>query len=161
MNIDKHTGAITLPNGLTIEPRISLDELRERGQQLTPPAHPASGQTFRAGEVDGKPLLVQLVLHKGELDHISMSVDLYPPGPRDWSQWSLEMESQIKLFHDALLRRLLGEPTRITPLPGYKLHDPPRTIDMPEAWDFPWGTITSAHDFKGSGTYIIVRYVRP
>ena len=87
-----------------------------------------------------------------------MTVDFYPPGPKDWSNYSLDVETATKQRHDAVLEEILGKPTESDRLAGVNLDAAHEPLARPLMWDFPWGTVRSSYDFKGGGTYIIVSY---
>ncbi|MBN1254606.1 MAG: hypothetical protein JXA50_04970 [Deltaproteobacteria bacterium] len=85
-------------------------------------------------------------------------MDFYPPGPKDWSNYSLDVETATKQYHDALLEGILGKPTESDRLAGVNLDAAHESLAKPLKWDFTWGVVRSSYDFKGGGTYIIVSY---
>ena len=163
MHIDAHDGTVSLPNGLRIGPGLSQDSFRG-----SPAFAGARGQDYgtlpwihyhlSAGQVDGKDLLVSLCFYDLMLVEVSMTVDLYPPGPKDWSGYSLAVEAQTKQFHDRLLAEMFGDRSRAIRMFPSGLPKLEATLDKPLYWKFPWGIVSSYHDSKGGGTYITVGY---
>lgn len=110
------------------------------------------------GAIEGKPLLASLCFYDQLLVYVSFSADLYPPGPKDWSTYSLEVEAEMKRFHERVLTDMLGKPTRGG---GIFTRRPPKgtkTLDEPVSWKFGWGAVGSYHDSRGGGTYMHVAY---
>jgi hypothetical protein len=166
MNIDQMNGTIDLPCGLSIGPDLSQDGFRKSpfflaarsdayGTMLSFHYH------FSGGRLDGKEFLTNLCFYDQLLIRMDLTADCYPPGPRplDWSTYSLEVEAATKRFHDDLLERILGRPSKIInggvqpPLP-----DSQATLGRLYSWQFSWGRVSSYHDSRGGGTYITVRY---
>lgn len=163
MHIDPQSGTVTIPNGGSVDPSLSQDEFRaaslyavireQHGGRLC-----WNEYRFSGGRIDGKEVLVSLYYQDQTLASVDLTVDLYPPGPKDWSNYSLNVEAATKDFHDRLLNEMLGPPSKSDHLSFIDLPPSQNTLRCPNAWAFPWGTVHSAHDFKGGGTYIFVRY---
>ena len=163
MKIDSQTGAIELPNGLSIDAALTQDEFRGLPVFALSQAHdygtaPWIHYSFSGGFLEGNEVLASLCFFDQMLVHTSLTVDLYPPGPKDWSRYSLDVEAQTKDFHDRLLKQMFGKPTRITSLKFRRLPPGQQTLDQPRSWNFSWGGVSSCHDSKGGGTSVIVRY---
>lgn len=163
MLIDQCDGAVRIPNGVLIHPTLTQDELRASSefaasQSLDYGTLPWSHFRLNSGEIDGKDIFVSLCFYDQVLVHVSVSVNHYPPGEWDWSQYSLEVESETKRFHDYLLEQELGPPSNVTTLPRHELSDKIATLAQRRDWKFPWGVVSSGHDFKGGGTEIVIRY---
>jgi hypothetical protein len=161
--IDRENGAVNLPNGLEIGPALTQDEFR-----ALPYSHHARSQDhgtlpwihyqLSGGHIDGKELLASLCFYDQLLVELSVTADLYPPGPKDCSRYSLEVEAATKQFHDSLLDQLLGRPSKGAGVLVYCLPEEQKTLEQPLRWDFPWGSVYSYHDPKGGATYITVGY---
>jgi hypothetical protein len=163
MRIDSHSGTVELPNGYSVDPGLSQDGFRAGA--MSPHARSEDRGTlpwihyhFSGGRLEGRELLVSLCFYDQLLVQMSITADLYPPGPRDWSNYSLDVEAATKAFHDRILEATVGEPTRSEHLFGIDLPATQATLARPLAWDFPWGRVTSGHDSRGGGTYITVSY---
>jgi hypothetical protein len=163
MEIDPHSGVVTLPSGYPVGPDLSQAafradavgaEARSQDYGTLPWIH----YHFSGGQLEGKPLLASVCFYDQLLVSLTLTVDLYPPGPRDWSSYSLEVEAATKEFHDGLLTRTLGKPTQAEPLPLRPQASTPATLTRPLIWSYPWGRVISGHDFKGGGTSITVQY---
>jgi hypothetical protein len=163
MQIDRDNGTVTFPNGLKIDPALTQNAFR-----ALPAGSGANRQDYgtrpwihyllAGGQVDGKELLVRLCFHDQLLVFVSVSADLYPPGPKDWSNYSLEVEAATKQFHDCLLEQMLGRPSSGAIFLFGHLGDVKETLERSLRWDFSWGSVISSHDFKGGGTEITVEY---
>lgn len=161
MQIDRENGTVRLPSGLEIGPALTQDAFcalpgsgsaRKHDHGKLPWIH----YRLSGGEVDGKELLASLCFYDQLLVYVSISANLYPPGPNDWSDYSLDVESETKRFHDRLLEEILGSPSdggSWSRLPGGQ-----GTLERPLGWRFPWGRVSSSHDSRGGGTYITISY---
>lgn len=163
MQIDRDNGTVRLFNGLEIDPAMTQDAFRAlpAGRDAQPRdygTHPWIHYQLSGGRIDDHDLIVSLCFYDQMLVYVNMSVDLYPPGPKDWSNYSLDVEAATKQFHDRLLAGMLGEPsTSAAFLPGGML-DAKETLGQPLRWDFAWGAVSSYHDSKGGGTFMTVSY---
>lgn len=163
MQIDRENGVVVLPNGVTISPTLTQDafcalpagrESQSQDYGTLPWIH----YRLSGGDIDDKEILVSLCFYDQMLVRASLTANHYPPGPRNWSSYSLEVEAAIKHFHDRLLEKLLGRPSKG---PSFLLHRLPEgegTLSRPLEWRFPWGKLCSTHDSKGGGTFIRVSY---
>jgi hypothetical protein len=163
MRIDHGNGGVTLPSGLAISPALTQDSFRalpafQGAQQHDYGTLPWIHYHFSGGRVEGHELLVSLCYYDQLLVYVSMTADLYPPGPKDWSQYSLDVEAATKEFQDRLLVGMFGKPSESGSFLLGGLSKGRETLERPLRWDFPWGSVFSAHDSKGGGTAITVRY---
>lgn len=162
MNVDRQTGAVTLPNGWSAGPSLTQEGFR--AGEMFPGARSGGGvppwihYRFSGGRLDGKELLVSLCFYDETLVSLSVTADHYPPGQRDWSNYSLDVEAATKDFHDRLLEGQLGEPTDSPEFSMGGLSEAQATLARPHRWVFPWGKVLSSHDQKGGGTSIVVLY---
>jgi hypothetical protein len=163
MTIDKENGTVKLPSGFSIGAELSQTAFRasdafadsQRRDHGTPPwVH----YHFPGGSLDGKELLVSLCFYDQMLVDVSITAEFYPPGQRDWSSYSLEVEAETKRFHDELLERLLGKSRESKRLSWSWLFGQTSVLEEPHSWRFPWGTVSSFHDLKGGGTEIMLSY---
>lgn len=163
MKIDPQTGMIRLPSGFDVSVDLTQDAFRalpvfgqsETHSHGTPPwIH----YTLSGGQLDSYDVLVSLCFYDQMLVDASMTVDLYPPGPKDWSRYSLDVEADMKNYHDDLLTRMFGKPSHVYDLPNNGLPPRQQTLARTLHWNFPWGCAFSCHDFRGGGTFIFVRY---
>lgn len=162
ISINRATGAVGLPDGTRITPSLAQEDFRQGNLFRTAGVRPGAGTwmnyTFPGGSVDGHDLIVILRFDAEKLTSVTLSLDFYPPGPKDWSSYSLDVEAQAKEHYDALLTEILGPPTEAIHLAGMSLAPAHAALSRPLAWHYPWGTVRSAHDSKGGGTYIAVSY---
>lgn len=163
LRIDKHSGSISFPIGVVIAPDLTQDAFR--AMLPLPDARswdcgtlPYIHYSFSGGDVDGKELLVILCYFDQSLLYVSLTANFYQPGEREWKDYSLEIEASTKQFHDQLLARLLGKPSKGGSFFFKHLPEGMATLDRPLSWRYPWGCINSGHDQKGGGTYITVAY---
>jgi hypothetical protein len=163
MQIDREDGTVRLPNGLEVGPALTQAAFR-----ALPASQNARSEDYgtlpwihyhlSGGQIDGKDLLVSLCFYDQMLVNVSVTADLYPPGPKDWSKYSLEVEAATKQFHDGLLKRIFGNPSKGGSFLFRRLPERKETLEWPLRWDFSWGSVFSYHDSKGGGTYITVGY---
>jgi hypothetical protein len=163
MLINPHDGAIKLPNSISIHSELTqdamlADPLLADAKRKDYGALPWIHHHFCGGEIEGKPLRASVCFYDQLLVFVTLAADLYPPDPKDWSSYSLEVEAQTKRFHDALLTGELGPPTHIEHFLSHDPSGPADTLNRPHRWDYAWGRVWSSHDFKGGGTSIVVRY---
>jgi len=86
----------------------------------------------------GKRLLANLCFYDQMLLSIRLEADLYPPGQKDWSNYSLDVEAATKRFHEDLLRKVLGEPGSSGTIHSSQRPLSQATLDRPCSWRFPW-----------------------
>lgn len=161
IDIDAKNGTIVLPNGYSVSSSLTKEAFRNGemfGSAQSSGALPWLHYSFSGGSVAGRNLFVRLRFFDQMIVSTSMSVDHYPPGAKDWSEYSLDVETATKRCHDAMLEEMLGQPTESARLAGVLLDAAHETLARPLTWVFPWGTVRSSYDFKGGGTYIIVSY---
>jgi hypothetical protein len=89
---------------------------------------------------------------------VQISANFHPPGPLDWSNFSIDIEVATKQFHDRLLESLLGKPTTVTSISGRDPQNPEANLETFSTWTFPWGKIVSGHDSRGGNTSITVNH---
>jgi hypothetical protein len=162
MHIDAHSGAITLPNGFAVTANLTQAAFRESEMFAHARAEQAGTlpwihYQFSAGHLEGKELLVNLQFYDQMLVSVSVTADLYPPGPKDWSNYSLDVEAATKDFHDRLLERQLGA-AESPQVSAARLTPTQAALARPRNWAFAWGAVASIHDTKGGGTFILVQY---
>ncbi|MCA9257491.1 MAG: hypothetical protein KDA33_17710 [Phycisphaerales bacterium] len=161
LSINRFTGELALPIGASIGPDTTRDafasdpvfaEARNAG---SPP--PYVTLSFDAGELDHRPLLASVTFYEQTLLSISLTIDAYGPGAT-WDDYSLESEARSKLLHEALLTRLLGEPTHRDHRFAFGKSGAEEILTQPVTWEFAWGRAISSHDSKGGGTYITLAF---
>lgn len=123
----------------------------------------AAGQEARHSQIPVKVRPVDVRAATEDLNMVALlggtvPEDLYPPGPKDWSRYSLEVEAKTKQFHDRLLEGMFGKPSKGGSFLLGRLPEGPETLERALSWRFPWGAVCSGHDSKGGGTYITVSY---
>lgn len=162
-HINDADGAVKLPNGVCITEALAKDVLladpnaanvRTDDYGTLPWMH----YHFRGGEVEGKPLLVSLCFYDQLLVYVSITADLYPPGPKDWSNYSLDVEVATKRFHEQLLTKMFTNQPESADFSRTSEPSGRDLLHRPLSWRFPWGVVGSFHDSKGGGTYIHVSY---
>lgn len=163
LSINAADGTVGLPDGRTIEARLSqadfrgspaFGEAREQDRGTRPWVH----YQFSGGRHDDAEVLTSLCFYDDLLVHAEFTIDRYPPGPRDWSSYSLDVEADIKRGHDRLLTDLLGDPHAVLKQELGPLPDNRSTLASSLQWQYPWGTVLSFHDSKGGGTSFRVAY---
>ena len=163
IDINADNGTIILPNQYAFSPSLTQEEFCNGGmfgnaQSKTYGTFPWIHYRFSGGKLSGRNLLVNLCFFDQVIVSATMSVNLYPPGAADWSHYSLDVEAAAKQFYDAMLQEILGAPADSQLLANMNLDAAHECLARPLLWVFPWGTVRSAHDFKGGGTYIMVSY---
>jgi hypothetical protein len=113
---------------------------------------------FPGGALEGKNVSVSLCFHDQMLVSVDLAADLYPPGPRSWSAYSLQTEAATKDFHDRLLEYLFAGSTRERRFDVTRLSEDEAILKRPVNWPFPWGKVCSSHDPRGDSTSITVSY---
>jgi hypothetical protein len=108
--------------------------------------------------LEGRDLLTSLCFYDQTLLCVELTTTLLPPGERDWSHYSLDVEAATKEFHDQVLEQTLGNPSRSRRMPVGDLRSNRSTLARPLTWIFRWGKVMSFHDSIGGGTYIRVSY---
>ncbi|HEV8378256.1 MAG TPA: hypothetical protein VGP99_05365 [Tepidisphaeraceae bacterium] len=162
LHIDRRDGLVKLPNGFVISAHLSQDEFRAsewfaatvRDVGTRPFVH----YYFSCGEVEGRGLVANLSFYDQMLLSIDLQADLSRPGPKDWSNYSLEVEAATKRFHEDLLRKILGEPGSDGTMHSSQRSPSQATLDRPCSWKFSWGQVSSFHDQQGGGTFIMISY---
>ena len=101
------------------------------------------------GLVETFPLEVRLCFEGHRLERVSLVVDMSSVTQDDDSHWI-----DTKAFHDALLRKDLGEPDTFTDTYG---------MDAPGLGKAPnhlraWGKAVSEFDYGGGDAYISIEY---
>ena len=163
IDINTNNGTIILPNRYPVSPSLTQEvfrngEMFSKAQSRTYGTFPWIHYSFPGGMVTGRNLLVNLCFYDQVVVYTTLNVDFYPPGPKDWSDYSLDVEAETKQFHDSILDKILGKPTESDLLPNLNLDAAHEILARPLKWCFQWGTVLSSHDFKGGGTYITVSY---
>jgi len=163
MTIDPESGCVTLPDGFVIKPDWTRSAMLSGAQGDAARASRMEDQLylhgqFKGGEIEGHPVLVSACFYEGTLLYLNLCVSLYPPGAVDWESYSLDVEAAIKSLHDRLLTAQFGPPSRVQHLPMAYATPAEASLESTLTWEFPWGRVVSAHDVKGGGTSITVRY---
>jgi hypothetical protein len=163
LSISPSNGTVNLPNGISISADLTQAELLDSGSFGTATARdngtlPWIFYSFSAGEIDQHPLLAQICFYDQLLVSVDLCANLYAPGELSWSNYSLDVESAIKSFHDELLTNMLGA---CSVKDGYRSQFVPesqRNLFETRTWNFPWGKVHSTHDDRGGSTMIFVQY---
>jgi hypothetical protein len=115
---------------------------------------PPAGVCLFRGLVDGKALLSSVHFYDQLLLSVDLTVSHYP---LDIKQLSEKIEAAAKDFHDRLLERLLGPPSRIIDSPSSFPKNYP-ALDRSLEWSFPWGTVSSVFVGQSCSSPMLVRY---
>ena len=163
MQIDRENGTIRLPDGFSISPDLTQDAFRalpvfQAARSTDCGTLPFIHYHLSGGQIEGHELLVGLCFYDQLLIHAQITASFYPPGPNDWSNYSLDVEAATKRYHDALLQRMFGKPSTGESFLFRRLPKGQETLDRPLDWKFPWGSVFSCHDSRGGGTFIRVSY---
>ncbi len=160
--IDPNDGTIHLPSGESLDSDLTQDAFRaasalaganDRNYGTLPWIH----YEFSGGQVDGHNLFVSICFYDQLLVYVSITVDLYPHGCTDWSSYSLDTETEIKILHDGLLKKMFDSKPK--KLPAVKMQDKKHApLGRAIFWNLKWGSAGSYHDSKGGGTYIVIEY---
>ena len=158
MFIDKDTGKIDLPNGLTLTPESNKSEFEGSDcfHQATPFDYgtlPFQWYRLDAGQLDGYTLKILLCFYLEELVIFQAGVNFHPTNPAKWEDWSLEIQSKENLFHEKLLKNILGDPHEIissgTDYPG---------LEYNIKYSYKWGKVWSGYDSRAGSSSIVIRY---
>jgi hypothetical protein len=159
MFIDKDSGKIELSNGLFIT--AELNKLGFEGSPYFSQAVPYDYGTLpfqwyrlECGQQDGHVLYVNLCFYSEVLVSLHASVNLHPSDTSKWEDFSLEIQSQTKLFHDKLLQDILGKPHRKITGTGESFHG----LDYAVEYSYKWGKVWSGYDGKSGSSSIVVLY---
>src|ERR1019366_81488 len=163
MDIDRQDGSVRLPNGFVFGSGLTQDDFRASAMFREAKSHyygtwPWIHYSFPGGEIDGRDVLVSLCFHDQKLVSVDLTADLYPPGPKSWDNYSLQIEAATKDFHDRLLEYLFAGSAREESFHAGELSKDEAILERPAKWPFPWGTVWSSHDSKGGGTSITINY---
>jgi hypothetical protein len=163
MEIDRQDGSVRLPNGFAFGAGLTQDDFRASAAfQVAKTQNygtlPWIHYSFPGGAIDSRAVLVSLCFYDQMLVSVDLAADLYPPGPKSWDTYSLEIEAATKDFHDRLLKYLFAGSTRGKNFHGGELSKDEAILQRPANWSFPWGTVCSSHDSKGGGTSITISY---
>jgi len=161
LSINPATGELALPIGASISPDTTRDAFASdpvfAGARNAGGAPPYLTLSFDAGELDHRPLLARVTFYEQTLLSISLTIDVYEKGAT-WDDYSFESEAGTKLLHEALLTRLLGEPTHRDHRFAFGKSKAEAILAQPVTWEFEWGRAVSSHDSKGGGTYITLAF---
>lgn len=164
VNIDKRDGAVCLPNGHVIPPSLSQDDFRQstmfgsdRSQDCG--TSPFIHYHFSGGMLEGREFLISLCFYDQTLLEVRLTSTLLGPDERDWSHCSLDAEAETKRFHEAILMKLFGAPTRILRVPDRGRSSDQSILYQRPRWFLRWGLVMSCYDSIGScSAHIIVRH---
>jgi hypothetical protein len=163
MFIDKNNGNVTLPSGFVIHVDLTQSLFRQspcfknanvKDYGTLPFIH----YSFKTEYFEGKPLRISLCFYGELLINVEMIIDLYPPGPKTWENYSLDTEACIKVFHDDLLKQILGKPHKKRDCKWEKWPAQQMPLRYSLEYKYSWGAVHSGHDNKGGSTGIIVSY---
>jgi hypothetical protein len=156
LSIDASNGSVDLPNGYRVFPNLTEQAFRasaigQAARIREPGSRGWRWYHFSGGQIDRKNLSTSLSFHDERLDRIELTVDFSPPGPRNWSNYSHDIERQTKGFHDRILDQLLGRPRlRERLLACFR----PRALE----WVYQWGRVGSFLGDRGGSAFISIRY---
>ncbi|MBN1428685.1 MAG: hypothetical protein JXB07_09880 [Anaerolineae bacterium] len=160
MLIDQSTGTINFPNGLVV-----TTELDKRGFEnsasfgrATPYDHgtlPFQWFELEGGQVDGQILGVRICFYSDLLVIVNVGTSFYQPNQGKWDNFSFEVESKTKSFHDQLLRNQLGEPHKTISRPVGQ-NQP--ALDYCIEYHYGWGTVWSGYDGRAGSSSIVIGY---
>ena len=149
-----------IPNGLVITTEWTKTEFENslyfRGAR--PYDHgtlPFQWFRLAAGLLEGHELWIQLCFYKDVLASFHASVNFYPTNAAGWENFSLEIESQSKAFHDRLLQNQLGKPHQRISSPTSEDHP---ILDTSIEYHYKWGTVWSGYDSRGGSSSIVIQY---
>jgi len=162
-DIDRHDGAIRLPNGFVVNANLTRDAFEasavyDAARRLDSGGMPWTQYRFPGGEIDGKDVSVTLAFSGQTLIFVNLTADLYPPGPKSWDTYSDQTEAATKDFHDRLLAYLFADPPTAGPFHPDPLSEDTSVFNRPVKFQLPWGSAESTHDPRGDETYITVSY---
>lgn len=159
MFIDKDTGKVTLPNGLVVTTELSKSgfEGLPHFSQAAPYDYgtlPFQWYRLKGGQQDGHDLNVNLCFYSEDLVSFHVSTNFHPTDPPRWEDFSLETQSQSKLFHDKLLQETLGRPHKTLSVTGENYPG----LDYAVEYSYKWGKVWSGYDGKSGSSSIVVLY---
>ncbi len=160
MFIDKNTGTIEFPNGLAITTELDKAGFENSAYfgRATPYDHgtlPFQWYSLDGGQVDGRILGVRICFYSNLLVSVEANASFYQPSQEKWENFSFEIESQAKAFHDELLRNQLGKPHKRISRPVGQ-NQP--VLDYCIEYRYKWGTVWSGYDERGGSSSIIIGY---
>lgn len=163
MDIDRQDGTVRLSYGVVIHPGLTHDAFRTepiygQASPRAPGNPPWIHYKLPSDVTDGKSLFVTLCFYRQTLVSVELSANLYPPGAKGWESYSDAIEAEAKDFHDRLLEHLFSKRASAESFHAPYLSRDLAILSHPVNWPFPWGTVSSQHDSRGSVTSIIVSY---
>lgn len=163
LDINANNGTICLPNKFIVSSSLTQANFRNSemfsdAQIRAPGTPPWIHYLFSGGLISNRDLYVNLCFYDQEIVYVKLNVGFYPPGPKDWSNYSLDIEAKTKNFHDKILVKILGNPGEAIPIPNMTIESSHKTLTIPFKWIFQWGTVLSTHDSKGGGTFMMLKY---
>lgn len=159
MFIDKDNGKIELPNGLVVTAELNKSEFEGSPyfSQAVPYDYgtlPFQWYRLEGGQQDGHVLYINLCFYSEDLVSFHASANFHPGDPPKWEDFSLEIQSQTKLFHDKLLKEILGRPHKKLSGSGENYHG----LDYAVEYSYKWGKVWSGYDGKSGSSSIIILY---
>jgi len=158
MFIDKDIGKIELPNGLVITPELTKSgfESSTYFEQATPYDYgtlPFQWYRFIGGQLEGHNFYINICFYSEDLVSFHASINLHPTDPPKWADWSLEIQSQEKQFHDKLLQSVLGHSHE-------RLFSPENypELDYSINYKYNWGEVWSGYDGKSGSSSIVISF---
>lgn len=163
MLIDKKNGDVLLSNGFKIHADLTQSSFKNTPyfEKATAEDHgtlPFIHYHMNGASLEHKPIHVSLCFYGEILLEVSISASLYPPDSKSWKDYSLDIEAQIKDFHDEQLKEILGKPHKKYGLRGKKWPRHQKSLKYSYEYTYHWGRVFSCHDERGGGTYIFVSY---
>ena len=165
LDIGKQDGFVELPIGEVMRADLTHNEFRTSAIYLNArTTHTSDGTAdyqFSAGDFQGKRWRARLSFFNQLLVHLDLVANLYPKGQWSQTHFDLNVESATKRFHDELLLKMLGAPEledNLEVIRAYELGNDHINLANRAIWRFPWGSISSFHDFSGRKTEIRVVY---
>ena len=163
MIIDPQTGAVTFPSGYLIDSDLSQDgfktsKMSGQAQARHSGTLPWMQYHLSCGFLEGAEVLVVLWYYGQMLVSVDIPTTRLPPEDRNWSNYSVDVEAATKAFHDHILERMLGKPTKSECHSFVSVAPAHATLACPHVWTFRWGTVCSAHNFQNGDSSITMCY---
>jgi hypothetical protein len=161
MKIDARTGQVTLPDGFVFDSTLTQTDFES--QKLHDPAQVKSPGTpwtyfpFSAGEIEGHPLSATLCFYHDKLVSFSFQIELTPPGPKSWDNFSFEVEERMQKLHAGLFQGWFGKPHRITKMGSVDKEFP--ALGKVLHYNFGWGSAYCGYDERSGGTEASLRFL--
>lgn len=159
MNIERHSGKVTLPNGFSFD--SSLTETQFLAQDFDAPKSTHNPDAdwfyypFVAGEIESHPLHLNLWFYQYAVISFEFWVSFHPE-MSTWKDFSYPIEQEAQKVYARHLRQWFGSPHDIRKISF--LTDEYPVLSEILSWEFPWGKAWCGHDERGGGTSASARY---